>query len=68
MCVSVHTGFLSVYVLTSTKWDKVGHASVWNEMSQAATGQTGVESACVFYRQKDNPSVSEMLDQLSVVC
>lgn len=57
-----------MYVLTSTKWDKVGHASVWNEMSQAATGQTGVESACVFYRQKDNPSVSEMLDQLSVVC
>ncbi|XP_041808286.1 proteasome assembly chaperone 1 isoform X2 [Chelmon rostratus] len=47
--------FLSVYVLTSAGWDTVGHASVWNERSRP--GQTGEESACVFYRQKDNPSV-----------
>ncbi|XP_070839735.1 proteasome assembly chaperone 1 [Chaetodon trifascialis] len=47
--------FLSVYVLSSVGWDAVGHASLWNERNQA--GQTGVEAACVFYRQKDNPSV-----------
>ncbi|TKS83259.1 Proteasome assembly chaperone 1 [Collichthys lucidus] len=47
--------FLSVHVLTSANWDAVGHASVWNERSRAATGQTSEE--CVFYRQKDNPSV-----------
>ncbi|CAJ1063417.1 proteasome assembly chaperone 1 [Xyrichtys novacula] len=49
--------FLSVYVLTSPNWDPVGHASVWNERSRAVSGQTSEESACVFYRQKDNPSV-----------
>ncbi|XP_062262783.1 proteasome assembly chaperone 1 isoform X1 [Platichthys flesus] len=49
--------FLSVYVLTSANWDKVGHASVWNERSRAVTGQTSKESACVFYRHKENPTV-----------
>lgn len=49
--------FLSVYVLTSANWDTVGHASAWNERSRAVTGQTSQESACVFYRHKDNPSV-----------
>ncbi|KAM7374706.1 hypothetical protein PAMP_007349 [Pampus punctatissimus] len=49
--------FLSVYVLTSANWDAVGHASVWNERSRAVTGQSSEESACVFYRHKDNPSV-----------
>ncbi|XP_040007500.1 proteasome assembly chaperone 1 [Xiphias gladius] len=49
--------FLSMYVLTSANWDTVGHASVWNERSRAVTGQTSAESACVFYRQKDDPSV-----------
>ncbi|XP_049897430.1 proteasome assembly chaperone 1 [Epinephelus moara] len=48
---------LSAYVLTSENWDAVGHASVWNERSGAVTGQTSEESACVFYRHKDNPSV-----------
>ncbi|KAM6907016.1 proteasome assembly chaperone 1 [Xenentodon cancila] len=50
-------GFLSVYVLTSSNWDTVGRASMWNERSRAGTGQTSEESACVFYRHKDNPSV-----------
>eukprot|EP00064_Thunnus_orientalis_P022082 superscaffoldBa00007148_g22265 len=49
--------FLSVYVLTSANWDAVGHASAWNERSRPLTGQTNEESACVFYRHKDNPSV-----------
>ncbi|CAB1449424.1 unnamed protein product [Pleuronectes platessa] len=49
--------FLSVYVLTSANWDKVGHASVWNERSRAVAGQTSKESACVFYRHKENPTV-----------
>lgn len=49
--------FLSVYVLASANWESVGRASVWNERSQAAAGQSGEESACVFYRHKDNPSV-----------
>ncbi|XP_026228363.1 proteasome assembly chaperone 1 [Anabas testudineus] len=49
--------FLSVYVLTSANWDAVGHASVWNERSRPATVQTSGESACIFYRHKDNPSV-----------
>ncbi|KAM9348216.1 proteasome assembly chaperone 1 [Symphorus nematophorus] len=49
--------FLSVYVLTSANWDAVGHASVWNERSRAVTAGTSEESECVFYRQKDNPSV-----------
>lgn len=49
--------FLSVYVLTSANWDAVGHASVWNERSRAVSGQSSEESACVFYRQKDSPSV-----------
>ncbi|KAL6098469.1 psmg1 [Pungitius sinensis] len=49
--------FLSVYVLTSENWDAVGHASMWNERSRGETGLTGGESACVFYRHKNNPSV-----------
>nr|XP_020454013.1 proteasome assembly chaperone 1 [Monopterus albus] len=49
--------FLSVYVLTSANWDTVGHASVWNERSRPVTGQASEESACVFYRHKENPSV-----------
>ncbi|KAM3601316.1 uncharacterized protein V6R79_010585 [Siganus canaliculatus] len=49
--------FLSVYVLTSANWDAVGHASMWNERNPAGTGQTIEESACVFHRQKDDPSV-----------
>uniref|UniRef100_G3QC23 Proteasome assembly chaperone 1 n=1 Tax=Gasterosteus aculeatus aculeatus TaxID=481459 RepID=G3QC23_GASAC len=49
--------FLSVYVLTSENWDAVGHASMWNERSRPETGLTGGESACVFYRYKNNPSV-----------
>lgn len=49
--------FLSVYVLTSANWDAVGHASLWNERSQPVTGRSSEESACVFFRQKDNPSV-----------
>ncbi|XP_054610865.1 proteasome assembly chaperone 1 isoform X2 [Dunckerocampus dactyliophorus] len=49
--------FLSVYVLTSAKWDAVGHASVWNERNRAGTGQSGDQSGCVFYRHKDDPSV-----------
>ncbi|XP_029375421.1 proteasome assembly chaperone 1 [Echeneis naucrates] len=50
-------GFLSVYFLSSEKWDEVGHASLWNERSRSVTGQSSEESACVFYRHKDNPSV-----------
>lgn len=57
-CVS--TGFLSVFVLASANWDPVGHASVWNERSRPAAGQSG-EETCVFYRQKDKPSVSYTL-------
>ncbi|KAF3706569.1 Proteasome assembly chaperone 1 [Channa argus] len=49
--------FLSVYILTSANWDTVGHASVWNERSRPLNGQTSEESACVFYRHKDNPSL-----------
>ncbi|XP_047463994.1 proteasome assembly chaperone 1 [Mugil cephalus] len=49
--------FLSVYVLASQSWDAVGHASVWNERSRAASGQTAEESECVFYRRKDDPTV-----------
>lgn len=49
--------FLSVYVLTSANWDTLGHASVWNERSRAVTGQSSEESACVFYRHKENPTV-----------
>ncbi|XP_029304676.1 proteasome assembly chaperone 1-like [Cottoperca gobio] len=49
--------FLSVYVLTSENWDAVGHASVWNERSRAGAGTSSEESACVFYRRKDDPSV-----------
>ncbi|XP_022050039.1 proteasome assembly chaperone 1 [Acanthochromis polyacanthus] len=49
--------FLSAYVLSSANWDAVGHASVWNERSRAVTGQNSEESACVFHRRKDNPSV-----------
>ncbi|XP_017275319.1 proteasome assembly chaperone 1 [Kryptolebias marmoratus] len=50
-------GFLSAYVLASSNWDAVGRALVWNERSRAVVGQTGEESACVFYRHKDSPSV-----------
>ncbi|XP_056266931.1 proteasome assembly chaperone 1 [Pseudoliparis swirei] len=49
--------FLSAYVPTSELWEAVGHASAWNERSRAVTGTTGEESACVFHRNKDNPSV-----------
>lgn len=49
--------FLSVYVLASADWKAVGRASVWNERSRAAAGQSGEESACVFYRRQDEPSV-----------
>lgn len=65
LSASVSTGFLSVHVLTSANWDAVGHASVWNERSRAATGQTSEE--CVFYRQKDNPSVSDSLSKITCV-
>ncbi|KAM4544977.1 proteasome assembly chaperone 1 [Odontesthes bonariensis] len=51
------SSFLSVYVLTPANWDAVGRASVWNERSRAGTGQNSEESACVFHRHKDNPSV-----------
>lgn len=57
--VCVFAVFLSVYVLTSANWDAVGHASVWNERSRAVSGQSSEESGCVFYRHKDNPSVSD---------
>ncbi|XP_069001894.1 proteasome assembly chaperone 1 [Embiotoca jacksoni] len=46
--------FLSAYVLSSDTWEAVGRASAWNERSRAAAGE---ESACVFYRRKDDPSV-----------
>ncbi|XP_028323439.1 proteasome assembly chaperone 1 [Gouania willdenowi] len=46
--------FMSVYVLSSAKWDRVGHASVWNERSRAISSE---DSPCIFYRHKDNPSV-----------
>ncbi|XP_019724990.1 proteasome assembly chaperone 1 isoform X2 [Hippocampus comes] len=46
--------FLSVYVLTSEKWDTVGHASVWNERSRAGSDE---QSECIFYRHRDEPSV-----------
>ncbi|XP_024122109.1 proteasome assembly chaperone 1 isoform X1 [Oryzias melastigma] len=49
--------FLSAYVLSSSNWDAVGRASVWNERSRAVAGQSSEDSACVFYRHKDNPSV-----------
>jgi len=62
----VFTGFLSVYVLTPAKWDTVGRASVWNERSRAGTGQSSEESACVFHRHKDNPSVSRTLKKTTL--
>lgn len=46
--------FLSASVLASANWDSVGHASLWNERSALAASE---ESACVFYRHKQNPSV-----------
>ncbi|KAK1883096.1 Proteasome assembly chaperone 1 [Dissostichus eleginoides] len=46
--------FLSVYALTSENWDALGRASVWNERSGGVASE---ESACVFYRPKDNPAV-----------
>ncbi|XP_029923869.1 proteasome assembly chaperone 1 [Myripristis murdjan] len=49
--------FLSVFVLHSANWDSVGHAAFWNEMTQTASGQAGPEAGCVFYRNKDSPSV-----------
>ncbi|MED6274615.1 hypothetical protein CHARACLAT_018131 [Characodon lateralis] len=49
--------FLSAYVLASANWDAVGRAVAWNERSRSATGQSGEESACVFYRHKDDLSV-----------
>lgn len=62
---SVFTDFLSVYVFTSANWDTVGHASVWNERSRTTSGQTSEESACIFYRHKDNPSVSNTLRKIA---
>ncbi|XP_058482478.1 proteasome assembly chaperone 1 [Solea solea] len=49
--------FLSVYALASSNWEAVGHASLWNERSRAVTGPTSEESACVFHRHKETPSV-----------
>ncbi|XP_015239079.1 PREDICTED: proteasome assembly chaperone 1 [Cyprinodon variegatus] len=49
--------FLSAYVLASANWDAVGRALAWNERSRSGTGQSSEESACVFYRHKDDPSV-----------
>ncbi|XP_041863603.1 proteasome assembly chaperone 1 [Melanotaenia boesemani] len=49
--------FLSGYVLAPANWDALGRASVWNERCRAVAGQTSEDSACVFYRHKDNPSV-----------
>ncbi|KAM4547451.1 proteasome assembly chaperone 1 isoform 2-T2 [Fundulus diaphanus] len=49
--------FLSAYVLASANWDAAGRALAWNERSRSGTGQSGEESACVFYRHKDDPSV-----------
>lgn len=56
---SLFTGFLSVYVLSSANWEAVGRASAWNERSRAVSGKSGEESACVFHRHKDKPSVSD---------
>ncbi|CAL8365201.1 unnamed protein product [Lota lota] len=49
--------FLSVYVLTSANWEAVGHASLSNAGNQNICGQTSIEPACVFYRNKDIPAV-----------
>ncbi|XP_012736928.2 proteasome assembly chaperone 1 [Fundulus heteroclitus] len=49
--------FLSAYVLASANWDAAGRALAWNERSRSGTGRSGEESACVFYRHKDEPSV-----------
>uniref|UniRef100_H3CQD2 Proteasome assembly chaperone 1 n=1 Tax=Tetraodon nigroviridis TaxID=99883 RepID=H3CQD2_TETNG len=49
--------FLSVHALASSHWDVVGHSLLWNERNDSTTAKTAVESACVFHRQKDNPSV-----------
>lgn len=57
-------GFLSVYVLHSANWDTVGHAAFWNEMTQTVSGQAGPEAGCVFYRNKDSPSVSDPLSKM----
>ncbi|KAM9728992.1 proteasome assembly chaperone 1 [Menidia menidia] len=51
------SSFLSAYVLASAGWAAVGRASAWNERSRAVTGQSGEDSACVFHRHKDTPSV-----------
>lgn len=51
------TRFVSKYVVSSDNWDAVGHASLWNERNQVIAGQSKEESDCLFYRQKDNPSV-----------
>lgn len=59
--LSLHPGFLSVHALASSDWDMVGHSLLWNERNHSTTGKTSVESACVFHRQKDNPSVSNTL-------
>lgn len=59
LSLSISAGFLSAHVLTSANWEVVGHASAWNERNLAGISQTGVDSGCVFHRQKDNPSVSD---------
>ncbi|XP_006785133.1 proteasome assembly chaperone 1 [Neolamprologus brichardi] len=51
------SSFLSVHILSTPNWDTIGRASVWNERSRAVMGQSCEESACVFYRHKDNPTV-----------
>ncbi|KAG7483624.1 hypothetical protein MATL_G00040290 [Megalops atlanticus] len=54
-------GFLSAYVLNSGDWTAVGSVSLWNERSSGSSRQSGVpsqgEPSCVFYRQRDCPSV-----------
>lgn len=57
---SVLAGFLSAYILGFANWEAVGRAVAWNERSRSGTGPSGEEPACVFYRHKDDPSVSDM--------
>lgn len=46
------TRFLSVYFLSSSNWETVGHVSSWNEKRPGSEGST-----CPLYRHKDNGSV-----------
>ncbi|XP_023696001.1 proteasome assembly chaperone 1 [Paramormyrops kingsleyae] len=50
-------GFLSAYVLSSEIWSPVGSVSIWNERNPGSGAMLQSESSCVFYRQKDSPSV-----------